>query len=191
LRVRWATEGTMSDASRGNARRVWPLALTSVWLVLLCRCGAARQPAPAAAAPEPLTDTNADAPAASPASRSTMVQSTEQEEAPGRAGAAPAQPPPPPAAAPAAAGPAGLPAADARQSLRMAARADVDRAQLDFDAAMTSCESACRALASMDRATTHLCSFADERDDQRRCDDARQRLAAARGRVRAACGACP
>jgi predicted lipid-binding transport protein (Tim44 family) len=121
-----------------------------------------------------------------------MVQSTEREKAPGQAGAAPAQPPPPPAAAPAAAAaPAGLPTADERPSLRMAARADVDRAERDLDAAMTSCESACRALASMDRATTNLCSLADERDDQRRCDDARQRLAAARARVRAACGACP
>jgi hypothetical protein len=42
----------------------------------------------------------------------------------------------------------------------------------------------------MERATSHLCSLAEEADDQRRCEDARLRLTTARGRVRAACGAC-
>jgi hypothetical protein len=72
----------------------------------------------------------------------------------------------------------------------MAARADLDRAEHDLAAAAADCDSACRALASMDRATTHLCSLADLPDDRRRCEDARQRLSEARGRVRAACGAC-
>ena len=60
----------------------------------------------------------------------------------------------------------------------------------DLDAAASDCESACRALASMERATSHLCSLAEEADDQRRCDDARLRLTTAKGRVHAACGAC-
>jgi uncharacterized membrane protein len=72
----------------------------------------------------------------------------------------------------------------------MAARADLDRAQRDLELATSDCESACRALASMERATSHLCSLAEEPDDQRRCDDARLRLTAARGRVHAACGGC-
>jgi len=75
--------------------------------------------------------------------------------------------------------------------LRAAAREELDRAQRDLEAASSSCDSACRALASMETATVHLCSLADQPDDQRRCDDARQRLTVARGRVRAACGTCP
>jgi hypothetical protein len=43
----------------------------------------------------------------------------------------------------------------------------------------------------MERATRHLCSLADEQDDRRRCDDARQRLTTARVRVMAQCGTCP
>jgi hypothetical protein len=55
---------------------------------------------------------------------------------------------------------------------------------------MSDCAAACRALASMDRAVTHLCALVDSSGDQRRCDDARQRLDSARRHVREACGAC-
>jgi len=77
-----------------------------------------------------------------------------------------------------------------RQARRVAAGAELDRAQADLEASASDCAAACRALASMDRATTHLCALADDSDDQRRCEDARQRLTAARARVRASCGAC-
>jgi hypothetical protein len=104
---------------------------------------------------------------------------------PARAANAPPEAPPPPASS------WQSTEGNDRQAQRMEARADFDRAQRELDLAMSSCASACRALASMERATTHLCSLADQTDDQRRCDDARQRLAASRARVRAACGACP
>jgi hypothetical protein len=73
---------------------------------------------------------------------------------------------------------------------RRAARAELDRAQADLEAAGGACDAACRALASMERATAHLCSLATEPDDQRRCDDAKQRLTSAQSRVRSACGSC-
>jgi hypothetical protein len=42
----------------------------------------------------------------------------------------------------------------------------------------------------MERATQHLCTLAADPDDQKRCDDAQHRLAAARERVRSSCGTC-
>jgi hypothetical protein len=50
------------------------------------------------------------------------------------------------------------------------------------------CATACRALASMTRSADHLCQMAGETDG--RCEDARARVAGARGRVKAACPAC-
>jgi len=74
---------------------------------------------------------------------------------------------------------------------REAARAELGQAQQDLEAAASDCSAACRALASMERATQHLCELAAEPDDRGRCDDARQRLHTARERIRSACGACP
>jgi hypothetical protein len=59
-----------------------------------------------------------------------------------------------------------------------------------MEAASADCAAACRALASMERATVRLCSLADAPEDQERCDAARHRLVAARERVRSACGGC-
>jgi hypothetical protein len=50
------------------------------------------------------------------------------------------------------------------------------------------CANACRALASMERATTHLCSLAGDADT--RCEGARSRVKSASARVRAECPAC-
>jgi predicted RNA-binding Zn-ribbon protein involved in translation (DUF1610 family) len=50
------------------------------------------------------------------------------------------------------------------------------------------CASACRALASMERATTHLCSLAGDADA--RCEGARTRVKNAGARVHAECPAC-
>lgn len=47
------------------------------------------------------------------------------------------------------------------------------------------CMTACRALASMTRATTHLCDLAGDADP--RCDNARSRLRGARERVHGSC----
>jgi hypothetical protein len=51
-----------------------------------------------------------------------------------------------------------------------------------------SCGVACKALASMKRATEHLCELST--DDPASCDDARARLDRATARVREVCGEC-
>ncbi len=66
------------------------------------------------------------------------------------------------------------------------ARSDLDRAESQIAAATGDCATACRALASMERAAQHLCAL----DSGRECDRARERLAAARERVRSSCGGC-
>src|SRR5262249_34648814 len=50
------------------------------------------------------------------------------------------------------------------------------------------CATACTALASMTRATTHLCGLTGDGDQ--RCEDARTRVRSATDRVRASCPAC-
>jgi hypothetical protein len=50
------------------------------------------------------------------------------------------------------------------------------------------CANACRALASMERATSHLCSLAGDADA--RCEGARARVKNAGARVHAECPAC-
>jgi hypothetical protein len=94
-----------------------------------------------------------------------------------------------PAAASAPAMPEGAGGAETGRS-RAAARTELQRAQADLEASAGECAGACRALASMERATEHLCQLSGEDDDRRRCDDARKRLSDARDRVRRQCGAC-
>lgn len=73
------------------------------------------------------------------------------------------------------------------RSMRMnAARSDLDRAESQVGAAMSDCATACRALESMERAAEHLCAL----DNGTECGRARERLEAARQRVRASCGGC-
>jgi hypothetical protein len=67
-----------------------------------------------------------------------------------------------------------------------AARGDLDRAESQVSAAMSDCATACRALESMERAAEHLCAL----DGGSECGRARERLEAARQRVRASCGGC-
>src|SRR5262249_54223316 len=57
-----------------------------------------------------------------------------------------------------------------------------------MDQAGDPCATACTALASMTRATTHLCGLTGEGDS--RCEDARTRVRNATDRVRASCPAC-
>jgi hypothetical protein len=77
---------------------------------------------------------------------------------------------------------------------RVDARAELEEAVHQLDASMNECAAACRALASMERATTHLCDIAQHAEsdgDRTTCDDARKKLRAARERVRRACTTCP
>ena len=70
---------------------------------------------------------------------------------------------------------------------RSNARDELNRAEAQIAAAPKDCMSACRALASMERAAKSLCDLggADE------CSQARARVEAARDRVRSSCGSCP
>ena len=56
-----------------------------------------------------------------------------------------------------------------------------DRSQTDADEAPTPCQTACRALASMQRAAESVCRLAGESDA--RCDGAKKRVESARARV--------
>lgn len=156
------------------ARAIVASSLAPLSALLLYGCGGAQR---------------AEAPPASPSTSPSLVQPTETSPAPAAAPSPAPPPPPPPPTIPAAEssdGPTG------RDELR-AARQDLDRAQRELDTSAGTwgaCDAACRALASMERATAHLCSLAEEPDDKRRCQDARERLTSAQGRVRSACGAC-
>lgn len=66
------------------------------------------------------------------------------------------------------------------------AHAELSRAEAQVNAAMSDCAQACRALESMERAAEHLCAL----DGGSECGRARERLEAARQRVRASCGGC-
>jgi hypothetical protein len=78
-----------------------------------------------------------------------------------------------------------------RQVALRAARAEVELAARDLDAASSNdCSMACRALASLERATGHLCDLATEADDRRRCEDAKSKVLRARDKIKNACGVC-
>jgi len=64
-------------------------------------------------------------------------------------------------------------------------RVDFERAEQQLNASIGDCATACRALASMESAASHLCEL-----DAGECSAAQQRLAAARDRVERACGKC-
>jgi hypothetical protein len=156
----------MEDAMTSHGR-LGATVLTVLLTFPLTMCGAA---APAEKAP-PATPAGAPAPAeAGPAQSAYPAQ-------PGYAA-------PPPSAA------TGAPDQGELAQRRAAARAELERAQSDLQAAANDCAAACRALSSMERATQHLCTLVADPDDQKRCDDAQHRLAVARERVRSSCGTC-
>jgi hypothetical protein len=133
------------------------------------------------------------APSNAPATAPPAYPGYPSATTPGYPGAPPAAPsaayPEPEAPPQAAAGVSGA-APPAREAQRAAARSELDRAEGSLAASASDCSAACRALASMGRAVEHLCALVDSRDDQRRCDDARQRLSSAREHVRQTCGEC-
>ncbi len=80
-----------------------------------------------------------------------------------------------------------------RESPRAAlahAKIDLDHAERELLTSAGDCAAACRALASMERATGHLCALAGADDDHARCDEARTKVLSARERVRSTCGVC-
>lgn len=72
------------------------------------------------------------------------------------------------------------------------AEADFSSAQSAFNAAGNECASLCKALASMKRATEHLCELTQGGNtaDQKRCTDAKAKLETAQAKVKATCGGC-
>jgi hypothetical protein len=71
----------------------------------------------------------------------------------------------------------------------LAAQLSLEREALQLEAPMTSCDLACRALGSLERAARVVCDL-DQETDHPRCEQARSRLRTARARVRASCGQC-
>lgn len=71
------------------------------------------------------------------------------------------------------------------------ATVDIEASQRELDLSGNDCETACRALGSMDRAAGRLCSLAQTDDEARRCGDARTKLYSARDKVKYSCGSCP
>jgi hypothetical protein len=102
--------------------------------------------------------------------------------------------PPPPTGAPSPSPPAPpvppAPIVQAEASKRPAADKDTGASAPSAASTPTNdpCSSACRALASMERATVHLCTLAGSADA--RCEGARARVQSARARVRAQCPSC-
>ena len=133
-------------------------------------------------------------PAEAPASRPAPPPPYQQQAYPTQS--APGAPSPPqvteaaPPAAAAAAPEAPAPAPRDEDN-SMAAEVARDIRKEEQDIAAGNCPTACRALASMERAVSFLCASTSNPDDADRCSDAKRRLGAARRRVRATCGACP
>jgi hypothetical protein len=65
---------------------------------------------------------------------------------------------------------------------------ELQTARGELDATTGDCALACKALASMDRATSHVCSVSP---DEAHCGNAKETLKTARKKVRAECMACP
>ncbi|MBK7399226.1 MAG: hypothetical protein IPJ34_23895 [Myxococcales bacterium] len=84
-------------------------------------------------------------------------------------------------------------AAPSRADATADAEAAVTKAAADLDAIGASdCPALCKALASLETATKHLCALAKPGDevDQKRCSDAKGKLEEATKKVRAKCPAC-
>ncbi len=71
------------------------------------------------------------------------------------------------------------------------ARREVAAAQRELDLAAGDCPGACRALASMERATRHLCDLAAADDERTQCEDAKAAVQKSRARLKSSCGTCP
>ncbi|WP_437960961.1 hypothetical protein WME76_15855 [Sorangium sp. So ce119] len=188
-----------------NRHRAWSVAAAPLWIgaVALSGCGGAAAQAPAPMAPEPaganFTPLQEDGPPETAEDALAALQRAEGEldrvlgalsdtaKGEGRAeeSASPAAAPPAPATSSAPAPPTAsesAPRATAADAARPSKKAEPEQVTT------TPCETACRALASMDRATQHLCGLAGDADQ--RCDAARTRVKSATDRVEAQCPRC-
>jgi hypothetical protein len=67
-----------------------------------------------------------------------------------------------------------------------AARTDLEKSAKEVDASLSDCQTACKALASLERSVNRLCMVAQPEE----CSDARVRFDQARRAVLAQCGGC-
>jgi hypothetical protein len=70
------------------------------------------------------------------------------------------------------------------------AQTSFEDAESAFTAAGNDCVQLCKALASMNNATERLCELAKDNGDEQRCTDAKNKLDAARAKVKSTCGGC-
>jgi hypothetical protein len=96
--------------------------------------------------------------------------------------ASPATTAPPPAGAP-------MPESWPREMQILGAVLTLENELRQLQGALSTCDLACRSLASMERSVRIICSLT-EHEDQTRCNEARKRLKEARVRVRDACKSC-
>ena len=73
---------------------------------------------------------------------------------------------------------------------RERARSEMKQAEIELSQAGSDCSRACKALASMERATDHLCGVVTTPEEQQQCDEAREKLKSSKDRVRSSCGEC-
>jgi hypothetical protein len=185
-------------------------ALSMVLLVSACAAQSKRaaEPSMAPASPsgaEPVSTPSGGAAAPStapmPATGATTVEETSPSPENPSAGPPPPTPVPgatqaPTTKAPAtAAKPTAPPGTDAGGSGGKKANA-IGAAQSSFDdarktfIAAADCVHMCKALTSMSNATTHLCELTQGGGEQKRCTDAKAKLAAADAKVKSTCGGC-
>ena len=161
-------------SARGSRGLVW---LASLGLLVVA-CGAEKSGA---------------APAESPSKASDSVQKGPPYPQSNEARPAYAQPPPNASGA----SPGRQQPSSAEDVLTERQRAevawqDLETARGQLLATIGDCALACKALASMDRATSHICSVAaGAAADDAHCGNARETLKTARRRVRAECTVCP
>jgi len=78
------------------------------------------------------------------------------------------------------------------------AKTELRQADEDFAAAESQlsaagdCAAMCKALASMRKATDHLCALTKDGgdDEKKRCDGAKEKVASAEAKVKSTCGGC-
>jgi hypothetical protein len=154
-----------------SARRLLSLLVLAV---LLLACSAKQtppaSPAPAGAGePPPLSPPPQAAPGAQPQPTSSSSTS-------------PFASPPPIPGAP-------MPESWPREMQILGAMLTLENEMRQLQGALSTCDVACRSLASMERAVKIVCSLT-QGEEQTRCEEARRRLREARIRVRAACKTC-
>ncbi len=143
-----------------------PVLVVALVAALVAACGAAEKSAPPAESP-------------SAGSRNDSVQQAPSQQRY-------AAPPPATSTRPTPSG--AVPGTEPPHDQRTEAWFELQTARGELDATTGDCMLACKALASMDRATSHVCSVSP---DETHCGSAKETLKTARRRVRAECMACP